>query len=571
MKHGIKYRWQLPSVSLQAYTHLVSKFNLSYPVVETLISRGYTDESELESYLFSSLERDVAHTALMKDAQKAVERIIEALNKKEKILICGDYDVDGITSSAMMILCLRSIGANVNFFLPNRARDGYGLSVKTVEKAAKSNYKVLITVDNGITAFKAAQKACELGLDLIITDHHKPHEKLPAAFAIVNPQQEACKYPYKSLAGVGVTFKILSLLYENLGKPLPEKVYELLLLGTVADVVPLVGENRFWVRHGLKYINKCESLAVKVLKNNARVVKEALNSLDIGFFLAPQINALGRLEDARDGVKFLIGNNTQDVERIGKVLQYLNEARKKIERSIFSEIETTIQEKHIDLETDSVIIAYSSQWPTGVIGLVASRLVNAYNRPVILFHKTADNMLKGSCRSIGDYNIFDALSRQADLLDSFGGHAQAAGLSLSYNKLSEFKERLNKDIKSVLPTIDPKKLLKLDAQLTLSDANAKLINDLNYLEPFGNSNEQPVFYINQATIIEEPTLLKEAHVKCKIFADGVVKPIIFFNRPELKEILDKHKDKELSFAVYVTENQWNGKSFIQLQGVDIAL
>ena len=285
---GAKYLWKLPEYNTDLINKLVMRYNLSFPIVQTLINRGYTTEEDFESFLFTSYDKDVNNAILLKDAQKAVDRIIQAITHQEKILIAGDYDVDGITSSALMLTCLLPLGAQVNFFLPHRIHDGYGLSVKTVERAAKNNYKLIITVDNGITAFQPALRAQELSIDLIITDHHKPHDHLPEAYAVIDPQQMSCEYPYKKFAGVGISFKIMSLLYEKLEKQLPEKVYELLLLGTVADVVPLTGENRYWVRHGLHKINSTESFSLDVLKSNARVIKPQLSSTDIGFFIAPQ-------------------------------------------------------------------------------------------------------------------------------------------------------------------------------------------------------------------------------------------------------------------------------------------
>lgn len=568
---GAKYLWQVPDIDSKIIIDLATTYNLSFAVIQTLITRGLRDKYELESYLFSSFEKDVAHATLLKDADKAVDRILSAIKNKEKILVCGDYDVDGITSSAMMMTCLLPIGADINFFLPHRVYDGYGLSVKTVQKAAKSGYKVLVTVDNGITAFEPALEAKKLGLDLIITDHHKPHKELPDAYAIINPQQVDCLYPYKSLAGVGVTFKIISLLYEKLNLELPTKVYELLLLGTIADVVPLTGENRFWVRHGLKLINDKESLSLKVLKQNARFNKTGISASDIGFLITPQINALGRLEDPRQGVKFLLGSNTLEVEQIGKILHELNEARKLIEKSIFKDVESQINSKNIDLANERVIIASSKEWPSGVIGLVASRVVGAYNRPAFLFHITEQKMAKGSCRSITDFNLFDALTEHKDILTTFGGHAMAAGLSLPAELLPELKQRLEYTIAKAIPIFEPKPKITLDAELTLPEVNKKLMSDMAYLEPFGNSNSQPAFYIKNVTIVDTPVMLKEAHVKCMIFHDGVIKPVIFFNRPEIFNILESNRESTISIAASVTENHWNGKVSVELQGIDIAV
>lgn len=568
---GLKYYWKLPANNKELIPSIAQKFNLSYPIAQTLIQRGYTCTQQVESFLFSSLAKDVAHASLLKDAQKAVHRIMKALAHQEKILIFGDYDVDGITSSSMMMLCLKPLGAHVNFFLPHRVRDGYGLSTQIVERAAQNNYKVIITVDNGITAFDAAQKAHEFGIDLIITDHHKPHDHIPLAYAIVNPHQKDCAYPFKYFAGVGVTFKVLSLLYETLGKALPDKAIELLLLGTVADVVPLIGENRFWVRHCLNYINNTESHAFHVLKKNGNIInKSALSSSDIGFAIAPQINALGRLEDPRQGVKFLIGSDTQEIDQVGSVLWHLNQTRKDIEKSILDEIVVSIEQKKIDLEQEHIIMAAHHQWPPGVIGLVASRLVGMYGKPTILLHINSQGKAKGSCRSIAAFNMFDALHSCKDLLDSFGGHAQAAGLSLSLEKVPELKNRLEQRIRDVVPAQDLQQTVDIDADLVLPEVNKKIMHDLNLLEPFGHQNAPPTFCVQDVTLLNEPVLLKNVHVKCTIFSQGIIKPIIFFNRPELYSWLKEKKDSSFHVATQIIENEWQGVRHIELRGIDVA-
>jgi single-stranded-DNA-specific exonuclease len=571
MVYGAKYTWELPEVDRKAVMDLAGAYNISFPIMQTLVTRGITTKQKLDEYLFSTFERDVAHPQLLKDAQKGIDRILAAIKRKEKILISGDYDVDGITSSAMMMICLLPLGADINFFLPHRVHDGYGLSVKTVRRAAQSGYKVLVTVDNGITAFDAALEAHKLGIDLIITDHHRPHDTIPQAYATIDPHQKDCPYPYKKLAGVGVTFKILSLLYEQLGRQLPNKVYELLLLGTIADVVPLTGENRFWVRYGLKLANTVESLPLRILKQNVCFTKQVLSSTDIGFFITPQINALGRLEDARQGVKFLIGANVREVEQVGSILKELNEARKAIEKAVLQEIEEDIIAKKINLDRERIILASSPHWQPGVIGLVASRIVGSYNRPALLFHITKQGLAKGSCRSTPDFNIFEALREHSDILTTFGGHAMAAGLSLPVHQLSVLKERLENTIARALPLIEPKPKMKLDAEITLPEVNKKLMADMAYLEPFGNSNAQPVFYLKQVVLIDTPVLLKDAHAKCMVFADGVIKPAIFFNRPDIYGMLTSSQYTSISLAVHAVENYWQDRVSIELQGVDISV
>lgn len=568
--HGSKYLWMLPPTDGKKIADIAAQHALSFPVAHTLLTRGFTSKEMIDSFLFSSLEKDVAHASGLKDALVSVARIREAIEKKEKILIFGDYDVDGITSSALMMISLLPLGAEVNFFLPHRVRDGYGLSTKVVERAARNGYRLIITVDNGIAAFEPARRAKELGIDLIITDHHRPHDIVPEAFAIVNPNQADCSYPFKTLAGVGVTFKIISLLYEQKGLELPAKAYELLLLGTVADVVPLRGENRFWVRHGLQYVNKVESLSFKVLKQNGRVTKPNISSTDIGFSIAPQINALGRLEDPRQGVKFLIGSDWGQVQEVGKILFDLNEARKEIERSIFAQVMQEIETKRIDLDFENIVIAASKGWQPGVIGLVASRVVGAVGRPAILLHLTNNGIAKGSCRSVPGFDMFHALENSAHLLEQFGGHAMAAGLSLKVENIPLLKKSLEDQIAQQLTPFDLQQKLAIDAELTLSDVCPKLMSDLGHLQPFGNENSEPVFHLKGATVLESPTVLKDVHVKCDIVSQGITKPVIFFNRPELFSTLQELREKPFDLAVRVSENHWNGRVSIELLGVDIA-
>lgn len=567
---GDKYLWKLPEANQASVLEIASAFNLSFPIAQTLLTRGYLNKDAVQRFLFSSLEGDVAHPALMKDAQKAVDRILQAIAMKEKILIYGDYDVDGVTSSSLMLICLLPLGADVNFFIPNRVRDGYGLNTKVVERAAQNGYKLIITVDNGITAFASALRAKELGIDLIITDHHRAHDHVPEAYAIVNPNQADCAYPFKVLAGVGVSFKLLSLLYELKKLEMPAKAYELLLLGTIADVVPLLGENRFWVRHGLSYINRIESLSFKVLKQNGKLDKPRISATDIGFCIAPQINALGRLEDARQAVKFLIGADIPEVHEVGRVLFELNQARRDIDRGIFAEIDAEIASKKIDITTENIIMAASNKWPAGVIGLVASKLVGAYGKPTLLFHLTADGLAKGSCRSIPEFDMFDALQQSKDLLIQFGGHPMAAGLSLKVENVPLLKERLEKLIAEKLTPFDLKQKLVVDAQASMADLTKKFIDDVSHLEPFGNANPHPIFYIPEVTQVQKPILMKDAHVKCQIFADGVIKPLVFFNRPDLFEKLLAREQESFTVATQVAENHWNGRVNIELTGVDIA-
>ena len=568
---GQKFLWKIKKSDDFFIRKISCDNNLSFPIARTLYSRGFLDSEKVQAFLFSSFEKEVFNPNLLKDSQIATARILKAIDKKEKILVFGDYDVDGITSTALLLISLLPLNANINFCLPNRLTDGYGLSEKMVKRAIKNNYSLIVTVDNGITADKAAQLAYENNVDLIITDHHRPHGTLPKAVAIVDPNQNDCLYPYKDLAGVGIIFKIVSMIYEQKNLILPNKVYELLMLGTVADVAPLTQENRFWVRFGLGKINKQKSMAIKVLAQNSRLDKEKFDSLDIGFMIAPQLNALGRLEDPRDAVKFLISSDLKEIESIGRTLKSINDERKKIDRKIYSQVENEIFDKRINLDYENIIMAASSDWPAGVIGLVAGKLVHSYGKPAFLFHLEKNGILKGSCRSIPEFNIFDALNSCSDLLINFGGHSFAAGLKLAKENLSELKTRLEKRIKQEVSSQDLIPKINIDAFLELPELKLNFLSDLESLQPFGNQNEQPIFLIKKVTLLKKPILLKDKHLKCSIFSQGIIKPVIFFNRPEFFPVLNQIGDKSFDLAAYITKNEWEGKKNIELQGLDIAI
>lgn len=575
-RKGLKYIWKLPSYSQEHEAEvrsIVHETMLSFPIAQTLYRRGYGTAVSVRAFLTSSDADIVAHPSRLKGSLIAAERIITALKNNDKMLVFGDYDVDGVTSSAVMLASLIPLGAQINYFLPHRERDGYGLSCSAVERAHKSGYKLIITVDNGIAAYEPAQRAKELGIDLIITDHHRPQGEPPVALCVVNPAQEDCTYPFKKFAGVGVIFKLMCLVYELLGlKDLPPKLYELLTLGTIADVVPLIHENRFWVAHGLSKINRQFSPAMLALMENAELKKERLSSLDVGFMIAPQINALGRLDDSRDAVRFLISADQEEVFRVARTLKSMNEERKKIDQKIYAQVEQSIKEGSINIQRDLLIVAADKEWPPGVIGLVAGKLMHNYGRPTFLFHLDERNALaKGSCRSIPEFNAFDALTENKDLLLSFGGHSSAAGLKVSLTKLPLLKERLKEALQKKVSANDLAPKLLIDSTLELPEVTHKFLGELEQLEPFGHQNPQPLFIIHDVCQIKEPQLLKEQHVKCTLFAQGIIKPTIFFNRPDLYPILQALGDQPFDLACHIMKNEWQGTVRIELQGIDIAI
>lgn len=570
---GLKYLWKQKLLDQSKIRDLALKTNFTLPISQVLASRNLDNKDKVFQFLYPKIDQSIDDPSLMKDAEKSINRILEAIDKQERMIIFGDYDVDGMTSTSIAVLALYHLGAKINYYLPDRTRDGYGLSTKIVERAVKSGYKLLITVDNGTTSIEAAKLARELELDLIITDHHQPKGELPDVFALVNPHQKDCNYPYKYFCGAGVIFKLISFIYKRLGKELPNKIYELLAMGTVADVVPLTGENRHWVLHGLSILNKEEqSFAFKCLANNIKKMgKTNWTSSDLGFGIAPQLNALGRLSDPISSIRFLIGSNEKEVLEIGSGLKDINLKRREIESEVYLDIESQIQSNQIDLKQERAIFASSSCWAAGVIGLAAGKLTRNHGRPSFVFHITPEGLAKGSCRSIPEFNLFEALSKNADLLKSFGGHTQAAGLSLEVKNLPILKERLEKQLAEQFEMSQLQPYLELDANLELTDLNKRLLSDLNRMEPFGNSNPTPSFFLKNLVLSKKPEILKEKHVKAMVFSQGVVKPVIFFNRPELLNVLIKQEDKPFDLAAQVLVNDFGGTTKLELLGLDIAI
>lgn len=568
---GHKFRWLLKHCDTQKSLCIAKKFSLSIPVAQVLVARQLDSAELVARFLFSDKDADVACASKLKDGPKTVARILQAIENQEKILIFGDYDVDGMTSVSIVMLALVPLGANINYFLPDRQKDGYGISATAVEKAVKAGFKLIITVDNGTTAHGAAEMANKLGIDLIITDHHQPKESLPAVFALVNPHQTACSYPNKNFCGAGVIFKLMHLLYAQKEMSLPQKIYELLMMGTIADMVPLDFENRYWVRLGIAALKNNMSYSFFCLAKNAGLnpEKDFWSAQDIGFFIAPQLNALGRLENSRDAVKFLISSEESVVEEVAPRLKEINDRRKKIDREIFAQIEAKIKRKEIDLSKEKIIMAADSAWPPGVIGLVAGKLLAAYGRPTFLFHLTPEGIAKGSCRSIEKFNIFKALDQVQEILISFGGHSCAAGLSLEQNNLPALKVLLEKMIDQEVTAQDLEPTINIDAILNLPDSNKKLLSDLRMLEPFGHSNAVPYFLLEQVVLVKRPELLKDVHLKCLIFADGVIRPVIFFHKPELFDLFLINEDKPFDLVVSVNGNEWQGKTTIDFIGLDV--
>lgn len=565
---GIKFLWKKQPVSFDVVKQVVLSTGFSFPIAEVLCARGFCDQQIIFDFLFP---HKPDHLFLpMKDADLAVQRIMLAIKNEEKILIFGDYDVDGMTATSIAMIGLLRLGAKVHYYLPHRIFDGYGLSAKIVEKAAKEGFSLIITVDNGTTCFDAANKAQELGVDLIITDHHQPKGDLPKAFAIVNPHQKDCNYPFKFFCGAGVIFKLIAAIFARAQIDIPHKIFELLMLGTVADVVPLHGENRYWVVHGLNLLrNKQMSFAFQCLAENAKKRgKDVWRSTDIGFGLAPQLNALGRLDDPKSAIKFLIGSDQDEILKIAAKLLELNDKRRLVEAEVLKTVLYDIDSKNIDVSKEKILFAANSAWPPGVIGLVAGRLTSMFGRPSFVFHLDQAGIAKGSARSIPGFNLFTELEKNSAILKTFGGHKQAAGLSLDSKNLSLLKDSLESQISEHYSMEDLHPSVLVDAELRLSDLNAKFLQDYERLEPFGNENQTPTFLIKNVEIAGEPVLIKDKHLKLKVFSERTIKPVIFFNQPEFFEKIMSSESNKIDLVAQILINDFGGRTNLELQGVD---
>jgi single-stranded-DNA-specific exonuclease len=575
---GSRGTYIVPAFDEQTVNHIMEQFHVSKPVAQTLYHRGLKDDDAIKNFLNPPYDAQARHPSLLKDANKAIERISLAIERGEKIRIVGDYDVDGMTSTTLLISCLRPLNANIDYHCPNRMKDGYGIRAKHIEKAKEDGCTLVITVDNGISAFEAGKKATELGIDLLITDHHQEHDSLPEAYAIVNPNQKQCTYPCKALAGVGVAFKLMQLLYGQRNLELPKKAYELMMIGTIADVVPLVDENRYWVRKGFEQANSWRSPAFQQLIDNANIESPTIGSTDIAFGIAPQLNAIGRLDDANLGIRFLLDQDDDHNRKIiGTFIMELNNARKALQAEMFDSLNNMVyKQKTLSIQYDPVFIASHKNWHVGINGLVASKAVEKWHKPTILLTETTAEdgtiILKGSGRSIAKYHLFEGLQACKDLLKTYGGHPAAAGLCIEKSKLDAFKARLRQHfIENVQPQ-DRQNKPEVDGLATFNDLTPAVAEDIKLLEPFGNSNPAPCLYFGRVRNPEDkkPAFLGrgKSHVRATLEQQDEEKDVNFFFRPDAFYALPEKNGAMFDLVGNVNDNWWSGKRSITINAID---
>jgi len=546
---------------------LSKELNISPILAQLLINRGTKEVIGAGKFLKADL-KDLRDPYIFQDMEKAVDKILRAANNNERILIYGDYDVDGITSVALLFSILREFTNNLYYYIPNRFQEGYGLNEEAIDIAFKNNFKLIITVDCGISSIHEIEKANNYGIDIIVIDHHQPQKDLPSAIAIINPKCDK-NYPFKELAGVGVSFKMAQALYLKLKKNQDDlwNLLDYVALGSIADSVPFIDENRILIKYGLKTLNQTKKEGLKALIMESGVNYGNLGTKEVNFALAPRINAAGRLGDSKLALELLLTDSKYKAKHLSRKLSEINKRRQEIGDNILREARefASIQVKE---EDNKVLVLASENWNQGVIGIIASRLVDEFNRPTIVISKK-DGIAKGSGRSIKGFHLYNVLELCQDILINFGGHKLAAGITIESNKIPEFKSMINEISQNFIKKDDLHPELKVDTQILLSDINFGLIKDINILEPFGIGNPQPVF-CSYKNIISDWRLVgeKREHLKLKI-KDGnrTLEGIGFKLSRTGNQIFSENKIVNLAFNIEL--NKWNGTENIQLNIKDI--
>jgi len=511
----MNYRWVWRACAEDVAARLSRELGLPHAIARLLSARGVTTPKAAERFLWP--RRDDLHDPYrMASMGEAVERIWGAIARGEPIVIYGDYDVDGVTSLVLLTKTLARLGARVSFYVPERLREGYGMHAEAIEALAAQGGRLLISVDCGIRAHEVVERAKALGMEAIVTDHHLPEAELPRAVAVLNPRRPDCAYPEKNLAGVGVALKLAQALLARSGQSAElVRLLPLAAIGTIADVAPLVGENRVIARLGLEGIRAPEQVGLRALAEAAGLAADRpVTSEDVAFRLAPRLNAAGRLSTAQPAIELLLTEDAETARRLAAHLNEHNARRQREEHAVLAEIEAMLAEDPT-LRAQKVLVLAREGWHRGVLGLVASRVVERFARPAIVL-ALEGQWAHGSGRSIPAFHLLQGLTACADLFERYGGHAQAAGLILRRDHLEEFRERLNAEAERVLTPLDLTPTLVLDGTLSLSEVTFEFWQQLARLEPFGAGNPRPIFLFANVRVEGEPQILKDRHLKLRL-------------------------------------------------------
>ncbi len=565
----LEKRWKIKEITDEfSVTSLADSLNIPEVLAKLLILRDIKNFAQ--SKFFFRPEIDSIHDPfLMNGMEEATTRVIQALTENQPICVYGDYDVDGTCSTALLYLFLKELGANVEFYIPKRLTEGYGLSKSGIDYAKSKNISLLISVDCGITAVEETEYANELGIDLIICDHHQPKDELPKAYAVLDPLKPGCDYPFKFLSGAGVAFKLAQGVSERIGKrELPLAYLDLVALAGAADIVSLTDENRVLVKEGLNLINTNPRPGIAALIEISGLKPGNLNSGQVVFTVAPRINAAGRLGDAERAVELFITKSKSEANDLAKILESENLERRKIDEDTLIEA-LNIIENSLNLDVDIPIILHQDNWHPGVIGIVASRLVEKYYRPTIML-TTVDGVAKGSARSIANFNIYEALEKCEDLLVHFGGHKAAAGLAVEIDKIGDFRKRFNKIVKESMTSEDLRPEISIDSHLKFSDITPKFLRIIDQFSPFGPGNMRPVFLSEDVQLAGNPRIVGNNHLLVSLKQQGSDKifDAIGFNMGDYFELI-KDNNHYLDIVYSIDKSTRDGRTFPQFRFKDL--
>lgn len=511
---------------------------------------------------------------LMKDMDRMVARILQAIREGERIVVFGDYDVDGVTSTSLLLDFFDTVGADATFLLPDRFRDGYGMKPPGVERAVKKGARLIVTSDNGISSFEAVDAANQAGVDVVVIDHHHPQDRLPDALALVNPNRVDCDYPFKGLAAVGVAFKVVQALSQELISDAGERrrylnsLLDLVALGTVADMAPMIEENRLLTRRGMQVLEQTDRLGVKALKAIAGASNRPVDTTSIGFFLGPRINSAGRLASAELALNLLRSKDLGEASRLAEELDGLNSERQTLQSNGIGEAERLVESEGLD--QNKILVLQGSDWHLGVVGLIAGRLVDRFWRPALVCTDYRKNgIYTGSARTAGGYNIVEAIFRVADLLTEYGGHAEAAGFSVPAENFVAFRDRLVADAEAHLSEDDLTPQLEVDVALAPSAISLSTVETLAKLAPYGTGNEMPRFMATQCRVADARAVGHGAHLKLTLDTGNDLCDAIWFRQGELVYELSVGDQVDVAFGL--ASNTWQGRTKVQMMVEDMRL
>jgi single-stranded-DNA-specific exonuclease len=552
--------WNIVKPNLKIQTELSRNLGISKVLAQLLINRGITESKTADEFLNPCLTHLLSPDYLP-DISLAYRRIKKAIKNKEKIMIFGDYDVDGLTGTALLTSVFKKLGLEVSSYLPHRISEGYGLSKQAIKEAVTKKIDLLVTVDCGMGNHKEIEELKRLNIDAIITDHHLVGESLPSALAVINPKRRDSKYAYQDLCGVGVAYKLAC---KITGQLLSEDL-DLVCLGTIADVVPLTGENRIIAKQGLNLSPFTNRIGLVSLIEQSRIKNGSINAATISYILAPRINASGRIDSAQISLELLLSDSKPAADELAKKLCSFNSKRQQIGDRIFKEARDIVA-KEVNFKEHKVIVLARSGWHEGVLGIVASRIKDMFYRPTVVI-SIGERECKGSARSTNNFHILEALLECRDFLSKLGGHQRAAGLSIYKHNIRSFKQRLNEVAKNRLTWEDLFPPLDIDMQLSLGEFNEQLVGEIYSLEPFGEANPKPIFYTPNLRLKSQPELLNKGTLRFWVTDGEFTYKAIGFGMAHLRDKLEGASSFDLAYILEL--DNWHDSGAIQLKVQDI--